>query len=135
MFENQFRDKCLVRPGHWPTLLLLGMLVLRGLVPAGFMLAPENGRLAFVLCSVGMPMGHHPPSHHPAGHHSEGAHADPTCPYAQSGAPAPLPTFPVLSQVAHVDVLRQPAALAQVFLPSGPRREPSSRGPPAHTDR
>ncbi len=122
----------LAGPVHWPTLLLLGLLLLRGLVPAGFMLAPDNGRMAFVLCSVDLPMGHNPRSHDPADH-PHGVHPDPTCPYAQSAAPAPLPTLPVLQAVIHLDVLRQPKAVAQVFLPSGPRREPSSRGPPART--
>lgn len=112
--------------------LLLGFLALRALVPAGFMLAPEAGGFAFVLCSADMPMGHSQASqHHEPPPHTRPDHPpDPTCPYAQSAGPAPLPTFPSFKPTTHFAVLRQPAAATQVFTGSGPRRQPSSRGPP-----
>jgi hypothetical protein len=39
---------------QWATLVVFGMLLLRALVPAGFMLAPVDGHLAFVLCEPGV---------------------------------------------------------------------------------
>jgi hypothetical protein len=105
---------------RWATLLLLGMLFLRALVPAGFMLAPVDGSLAFVLCEPGVLAG---------GHH-HGAHADSTCPYAQSAGPAPLPTLPVVAGGGVSDLVVWPTALAQTFLRCGPPRQESCRGPP-----
>jgi hypothetical protein len=110
------------------------------LVPAGFMLAPVDGRLAFVLCdgdaSVSAMPGATPSSHqhmHMAVDHAihqHGAHGDPTCPYAQSSGPAPLPTLPVLAGGATFERPRLPAAITQTLLGFGPIRQPSSRGPP-----
>ncbi len=37
---------------HWATPFVLAMLLLRALVPAGFMLAPVDGGLAVVLCDA-----------------------------------------------------------------------------------
>lgn len=114
----------------WATLLVLGMLFLRGLVPAGFMLAPINGSLAFVLCEPEVPaVGHPHPGHDQAIHH-HGAHADPTCPYAQSAGPAPLPALPVLAGGTVFDLSVLPTDFAQTFLSFGPTRQQSSRGPP-----
>jgi hypothetical protein len=129
------------KPG-WATLLILGLLFLRGLVPTGFMLAPVDGNLAFVLCDVDLPVAAMPAGAMPASHHhmhaaqdhaahQHGAHGDPTCPYAQSGGPAPLPTLPVLAGGTSFERPRLPAAVTQTLLSFGPIRQPSSRGPPA----
>jgi len=127
------------KPG-WASLLVLGLVLLRGLVPAGFMLAPADGHLAFVLCdadaSVSAMPGAMPASHHHLhmamdhASHGHGTHGDPTCPYAQSGGPAPLPTLPVLAGGASFERPRLPAAITQTLLGFGPIRRPSSRGPP-----
>jgi hypothetical protein len=128
------------KPG-WGCLLVLGLLFLRGLIPAGFMLAPVDGNLALVLCSLDLPVaavpaGAMPASHHHMheaqdhGAHRHGAHGDPTCPYAQSGGPAPLPTLPVLAGGATFERPILPAAVTQTHLSFGPIRQPSSRGPP-----
>jgi hypothetical protein len=83
-----------------------------------------------------MPAGAMPASHHhmhmAMGHagHEHGAHGDPPCPYAQSGGPAPLPTLPVLAGGATFERPRLPAAITQTLLGFGPKRLPSSRGPP-----
>jgi hypothetical protein len=148
---------------RWPTLFLLGLLFLRALVPAGFMLAPVEGHLAFVLCALdeppaaraanamsstampgaampgaampgaAMPSGHHHhhsllAQDHPA--HQHGTHVDPTCPYAQSAGPAPLPTLPAVAGNTAFERPRLPAAISQTLLQFGPLRQPSSRGPP-----
>ena len=120
------------KPG-WATLLFVGLLFLRALIPAGFMLAPTGGSLAIVLCDAETSVGehhHHHPGHDHAARH-EGAHGDPTCPYAQSAGPAPLPTLPVLAGAANIDQLMAPAAVTQTLLKFGPARQQTPRGPPS----
>jgi hypothetical protein len=130
-----------IRKPAWTSLLVLGLVLLRGLVPTGFMLAPVDGRLAFVPCDADASMPAMPAGAMPAGDHhmhmamgqaahGHGAHGDPTCPYAQSGGPAPLPTLPVLAGGATFERPRLPAAITQTLLGFGPIRQPSSRGPP-----
>ncbi len=115
----------------WATLLVLGMLFLRALVPAGFMVAPVDGGLAFVLCEAEVPAaGHHPPGHDHHAMRHQGAHGDPTCPYARSAGPAPLPTLPVLASGTVYELSVLPTAFAQTFLSFGPTRQQSPRGPP-----
>jgi hypothetical protein len=131
----------ITRKSGWGSLLILGLLFLRGLIPAGFMLAPVDGNLALVLCSLDLPVAAVPagamPASHPHMHeaqdhsaHQHGAHGDPTCPYAQSGGPAPLPTLPVLAGGTTFERPILPAAVTQTRLRFGPIRQPSSRGPP-----
>jgi len=128
------------KPG-WAALLVLGLLFLRGLVPAGFMLAPVDGSLAFVLCDLDLPVAAMASNAMPASHHhmhmaadhaahQHGAHGDRTCPYAQSAGPAPLPTLPALAGGSKFEQPRVPAAVTQTLLSFGPIRQPSSRGPP-----
>jgi hypothetical protein len=114
------------RKASWTTLFVLGVLFLRALVPAGFMLAPVGGSLAFVLCDAETqgPAHHHHPGMPP------GMHSDRTCPYAQSAGPAPLPALPVLAGGVVYDVPVPRAAVTQTFLSFGPPRQQSSRGPP-----
>jgi hypothetical protein len=128
------------KPGR-ACLLVLALVLLRGLVPAGFMLAPVDGHLAFVLCDADVSMPAMAAGAMPAGHdhmhmamgdaaHGHGAHGDPTCPYAQSGGAAPLPTLPVLAGGTTFERPQLPAAITQTLLGFGPIRQPSSRGPP-----
>ncbi len=122
------------RPG-WATLVLLGLVLLRALVPAGFMLAPVDGRFAVVLCDGNMAAGGHQQHHHhrvrdDGGHHN-GVHEDPTCPYAQSAGPAPLPTLPMFAGVAPASPLLALVSFTQTLLRFGPTRQQTPRGPPA----
>jgi hypothetical protein len=85
------------------------------------------------LCDAQMSAGehhHHHHHHHDQSTHHEGAHGDPTCPYAQSAGPAPLPTLPVLAGGAVYDRLVPPVAVTQTLLRFGPARQQTSRGPP-----
>lgn len=106
---------------------VLAMLCLRALLPAGFMLAGGDGRLAVVLCdSDARSAAHHRHGHQHPGH----AHLDPTCPYAQSAGPAPLPALPVLPAAPIATALRLPRAASQTWVPFGPSRQQSPRAPP-----
>ena len=83
----------------WPRVLLLGMLCLRALVPAGFMLGPVDGHVGMVLCeanAAGMPAHHHHPGMQHAPQH---AGHDPTCPYAQSAGKGAGPALCAQGQV------------------------------------
>jgi len=115
----------------WAAPFVLAMLCLRALVPAGFMLAPVEGRLDVVLCDSDAPGG---AGHHHGGHDSSGHHPhtliDPTCPYAQSAGPAPLPVLPVLHAPPLADRLASPAGVGQIYSQFGPSRHESPRAPP-----
>jgi len=103
------------------------MLGLRALVPAGYMLAPEDGQLAVVLCEAdARGTAHRHDSHQHPGH----THSDPTCPFAQSAGPAPLPALPALAPAAIATVLLLPAQVSQTFIQFGPSRHQSPRAPP-----
>jgi hypothetical protein len=111
---------------RWSGLLVLAMVVVRAFVPAGYMLAPLDGELTLVLCDAEMQGAHHPGRHH--GHH--GMHPDPTCPYAQSAGPAPLPALPVPPPAADFGPALLPAQYSQTFLNFGPVRRQAARAPP-----
>jgi hypothetical protein len=135
---------------HWAAPFVLAMLCLRAFVPAGFMLAPVDGRLAVVLCdtdALGAAQDHHAqghytpgyyaPDHHTPAHHAHDhtaghhhAQTDPTCPYAQSSGPAPLPVLPVLAAVQLATLSAAPVQVAQTHSRFGPTRQQSPRGPP-----
>ncbi len=139
---QHLRTWLLRRPGagqtpHWAALVLLGLLALRALVPAGFMLGTVDGHLGFVVCEAGLatdhPM-HHAGMHHAGMHHEgmpghSGAH-DSDCPYAQSAGAAPLPTLPWLAGALVPGALVALSESQQAPALSGPTREPASRGPP-----
>lgn len=115
---------------RWAAPLLLAVLCARALIPAGVMLAPVHGRLDVVLCDIDGANAARHVHEHTGHHHSQ---TDPTCPYAQSAGPAPLPALPVLP-VALLRSDRVPPALdAQTFSRFGPTRQQTSRGPPSFT--
>ena len=114
---------------HWAAPFVLAMLCLRALVPAGFMLAPIDGRLDVVLCDSDAPAAlHHHSGHDHSGHHH--TQIDPTCPYAQSAGPTPLPALLVLGAAPLVLVRVRPVQVAQTHAQFVPVRLQSPRGPP-----
>jgi hypothetical protein len=115
---------------HWAAPFVLAMLCLRAFIPAGFMLAPVDGRLEVVLCDTDAP-GHHVHDHAAGLHHH--AQTDPTCPYAQSSGPAPLPVLPALAAVQIATLGALPVQVAQTHSRFGPTRQQSPRGPPRLT--
>ena len=117
---------------HWAAPFVLAMLCLRALVPAGFMLAPIDGRLDIVLCDADATAAlHHHGGHDHSGHHH--TQLDPTCPYAQSAGPAPLPVLPVLASALIAFVWARPVQVAQTHDQFGPIRLQFPRGPPSLT--
>jgi hypothetical protein len=117
---------------RWAAPFVVALLCARALIPAGVMLAPIDGELSVVLCdsdaaSAARDEGRR---HHTDHHHSQ---ADPTCPYAQSAGPAPLPSFPALPPAALASLPIPTAYAAQIHAISGPTRQQSPRGPPALT--
>lgn len=118
-------------PGRrWLAGLILPVLLLRALVPAGFMLASVDGDLSVVLCDGGALHAGHPGHHHHYQHSGTPHASDPTCPFAQSAGAAPLPSFPPLAD----RLLATGAALAgeheQTLAPPGPHRQHPARAPP-----
>jgi hypothetical protein len=116
-----------LRPGLFS--LLLAAVMLRLLVPAGFMIAPDAaGVPAFVLCDgvapavVAAPVQamhgmHHAPRHDPAQHRQA------PCPFAALAAPVlpPLPAF---------FVPPSPAPAARPLPPLPARAAPGAAAPP-----
>src|SRR5882724_3858571 len=115
---------------HRAAPLVLLLLCLRALVPAGFMLASVDGRLDIVLCDSGAGLHHH--HHHDEGGGGSGNPGhDSICPYALSGGPAPLPAI-VYAGVTAIAGIESPPPLpvAQTCPRCGPVRLQTSRGPP-----
>ena len=119
------------RGQRWLLPLLLVMLGARAAVPAGFMLSPVEGRLDLVICDAdaASALRHH--GHEHDGHHH--AQSDPTCPYAQSAGPAPLPALAALPAAPVASERVQPVLAAQLHARFGPQRQQTSRGPPTLT--
>jgi hypothetical protein len=128
---------------HALNLFVLAMLLLRALVPAGFMLAPVNGGLAVVLCDADASASMHQHSGHdhalhehadhgPVGHDHSGGHShpDPTCPFAQSAGATPLPALPVLAAAPRAALCVAFDRVAQTHSHFGPVRQQSPRAPP-----
>ncbi|MCX7056898.1 MAG: hypothetical protein NTZ79_06810 [Proteobacteria bacterium] len=111
----------------WVVAMVLPLLALRALVPAGFMAAPVAGAIQIVFCEPGAMAGHHHPGHD-AGHQS--TVADPTCPFAQSAGPAPLPSIPVLAADSAPSGVEPILTVSQTAPASGPERQQTPRGPP-----
>ena len=96
------------------------------------MVEPVHGHAEIVLC--GSHPGHAIHAH--AGATDRSGHragVDPTCPFAQSAAPPIVATLPAAP--AAFDGAAAPSRALDVvpFVPSGPSRQQSQRGPPHFT--
>lgn len=131
-------------------LWLLPLMVLRSLVPAGYMLDVRDGALSVVVCDGFSRTSsehdiHAEHQHHAqaggntfsdvedrhAGHGSTHAkHSVSICPFAIAGSAAVTPTLPfLLLSVTPPSDVQQSTELAR-FGRSGPSRAQTSRGPP-----
>jgi hypothetical protein len=128
--------------------LVLTVLCLRALIPAGFMLAAVDGRLQVVLCDASASMAMHegamsgmqgmsgPPGDGSGQHeHSrpDHSHADPNCPFALSAGPAPLPFLSVLPPRPVAPRFSAASINAHISSPCGPARAQAARAPPGLT--
>jgi hypothetical protein len=115
------------------TWLLLPLFVLRGLVPAGFMIDTSSNGLSMVICSGGVyktVMVDHGDQAPVTDHGQQTQHGDSICPFAAAatGAP-PSNDVPMLfgvsvggAAISHVD---------QFHSSFGPSRTQQSRAPPS----
>lgn len=107
--------------------LLLPLLLLRALLPGGYMPLAEAGEIRLVLCSEGLQQGgdsDRDPSHpEPA----DGG----SCPFAPATFKGSPPHVPVASAMPapHGQVL--PFDTVDIPLANGPARSASARAPPA----
>ncbi|HTE40371.1 MAG TPA: DUF2946 family protein [Steroidobacteraceae bacterium] len=121
--------------------LLLPLLLLRGLVPTGFMVDASQGKLAIVVCpghiltqggesGLSASSEHEGHAHHGAPPQQHESSPNQLCPFAAAASAALLPgltpalTASVPSLTVDVEVSYGPA------LPAGPIRTQQSRAPP-----
>lgn len=110
-------------------LAVLGLLV-RAIVPAGYMVAATGGHgAAVVMCS-----GHAMPAH-PQGEpkRDSGKHHDAPCLFAASAIQAAHHNAPALTELERRE---EPAALSRltaIVSPKAAAQPPPARGPPAFT--
>jgi hypothetical protein len=111
---------------HWIIALLLPLMVVRGLLPAGYMPVAERGEIRMALCSGGLQL--------PGGAGDSGDHRLPggngDCLFAHSAASAPPPAIIALDSSAFSSETSLATPLAQQRASVIPRAQ-SSRGPPA----
>jgi hypothetical protein len=113
--------------------LLLPLLALRALVPAGFMLDASSDGLSMVICSggvyktVSVDHGDQAPV---TDHGQQTQHGDSICPFAvaATGAPAPSALPMVLGALSAIGIVANDVAEFHSLF--GPSRVQQSRAPP-----
>ena len=110
---------------HLLIALLLPLMVVRGLLPAGYMPVAEGGELRMVLCSDGLVL---PSGGQDTGDHAPGSGGD--CLFAHAAASAPPPAIVSLNPFGFAEgtTVHTPGAQQS---PGLILRAQSSRGPPA----
>ncbi len=116
---------------------LLALVLMRSLIPAGFMPAWVDGAFTLILCdghaySASAGSSAHQHHHHQDGKSRTGGaeQSGEDCSYAQSANPALASTLDLTSAAVHLLVWDTPALHAGV-PGSAPLRYRSARGPPA----
>lgn len=108
---------------HLVIALMLPIMMMRGLLPAGYMAVADHGELRIALCSGGLapPVGDH--DKHPAGSSD--------CPFALAHASFAPPVQPVLA-LAGLPPVAEGVSFTSASRPpaTGPPRSVSVRGPP-----
>ncbi len=142
--------RCLLAQRHLAVLLCAAALLLKLIVPTGYMIGAVQGHAAIILCPSGGPMPQVAPTAHDgmamAGHervreagnahpagHSDGSHArEMPCAFAGLAAAGLAATDPV--QLALLIAFVMVVARVQLALPglhAAPYLRPPLRGPPA----
>lgn len=137
------RVRTLIATNRSFTLLLLALaLLLRFVVPSGFMPVFEHGRVAILLCPgtspamalMSGPTVSEPAAASKAGHplgHGQGGKLEAACPYAGLAMPVAGGADPVQLATALLYILALGfAATALSFVGSAFRLRPPARGPP-----
>ena len=114
--------------------LVLPALLLRGLIPIGFMPMAVDGRLDIALCPgtvdaatfIAASHAAHAQDHH---QHNHQDHRSPACPFALSGSAMPMPAL--LAHAIPAVRTQEPRPIAtSVFFVSAIARAQLPRGPP-----
>lgn len=106
--------------------LVLPLLLLRALVPVGFMAAPEHGALKLVMC-MGVPGT---PQDLRGVDHASGSGSHNPCPFALS-ASAPLPSLSLAIPGRPGEASARLAfGVDRPFIAPGPARQQTARAPP-----
>ncbi len=111
--------------------MVLPALVLRALIPVGFMPVSGNGGLTMELCPGAVAMAEVPfaQRHHGVGSGASGGAARALCVFAASAAPAVTPVVPPMSLIGPRTRPAIQAATPSISLPSILRSQ-SARAPP-----
>lgn len=109
---------------HLLIALLLPLMVVRGLLPAGFMPVAQGGELRMALCSDGLQL---PSDGQTSGDHAPGSGGD--CLFAHAATSAPPPSIISLTPFGLVEGSTVHTPRAQQAPGVIPRAQ-SSRGPP-----
>ncbi|HYM33857.1 MAG TPA: DUF2946 family protein [Steroidobacteraceae bacterium] len=116
--------------------LLLPLLALRGLVPAGYMIDATEHGLSIVVCESGIygdllasdATKHHHGHHTSDSHRSQHDHS--ICPFAIAATGAPAPSAVTLATVVDVAIDRVRDTHVVIANRFGPSRAQQSRAPP-----
>jgi hypothetical protein len=108
--------------------LLLPVLALRVLLPAGFMPVTDGGELRIVMCSEGMQM----PGAGTGGDHPVGEDMG-KCPFASASFHAPLLPFVVLAATPTLSTRFNSFVAVELPPATGPPRAAAARAPPPHS--
>lgn len=116
------------RHRHWVLTLLLPLLALRVLLPAGYMLnaAPDGPRI--VMCNAGL-AAWSTAATNPADHPAPAASED--CQFAHAAFPAPPPHLVVRVFAPALQVLFTASSTEHLPPSTGPPRRSGARAPPA----
>jgi hypothetical protein len=112
--------------------LLLPLMVLRALLPSGYMPVAENGQLRIVLCSDGFtaPAGVQPASG--SGEHHLPPNAG-DCPFAHAAVNAPAVVLVFTAALPVAQFLTPAGVPPHLPLTTGPPRQHSARAPPTYS--
>lgn len=134
----QAARRLILAHGPLAALLCVAALALRMLVPAGYMIASDHGRIAITLCPGATPpaatmmampgMDHAMPGHGPSKEHDK---AETPCAFTALSAQALGGADPLLLVVALAFVAAMALRAApRATVPAAPHLRPFSRGPP-----
>ncbi len=121
---------------HLVIALLLPLLALRTLVPAGYMVTAADGGLRIVICDAGFAGGNTPAHHHGDHHGHQHGGTDPQpsggehCPFAHAAVNAPPPLLVSGALVPLLQVTFTSRSSEQLPPATGPPRQTSARAPP-----